>query len=92
MAWKIEVSETAKKQFQKLDKPTAKRLISFLRERLAPLENPRSIGEALKGPELGNLWKYWVGDYRLLCKIEDNAVLILVVRLGNRRDVYKRGS
>ncbi|MFZ3176280.1 MAG: type II toxin-antitoxin system RelE/ParE family toxin [Thiobacillus sp.] len=88
MAWRIEVSETAEKQLAKLDKPVAKRLRSFLVERLAPLDDPRSIGQAL-GSELGEFWKYRVGDWRLICQIKDTKILITVVRLGNRREVYR---
>lgn len=89
MAWQIEVSETAEKQLAKLDKPVAKRLRSFLVERLAPLDDPRSIGQALRGSELGEFWKYRVGDWRLICQIKDAKILITVVRLGNRREVYR---
>ena len=63
--------------------------MSFLHERIASLEDARSIGEALKGARLGQLWKYRVGDYRLIASIEDEAVKILVVKIGNRKEVYK---
>lgn len=89
MAWRIEVSETAEKQLAKLDHAVAKRLRSFLRERLATLDDPRSIGQALRGSELGEFWKYRVGDWRLICRINDTNILITVVRVGNRRDVYR---
>ena len=89
MVWRIEISDTAAKQLVKLDKPVAKRIQIFLRERLMPLDNLRSIGDALKGSELGEFWRYRVGDWRLICKIEDRRILITVLRLGNRRDVYK---
>ena len=89
MAWRIEISDTAAKQLVKLDKPVAKRIQIFLRERLMPLDNLRSIGDALNGSELGEFWRYRVGDWRLICKIEDRRILITVLRLGNRRDVYK---
>ena len=89
MAWRIEVSETAEKQLAKLDKLVAKRLRSFLRERLATLDDPRSIGQALRGSELGEFWKYRVGDWRLVCQIKDEKILITVIRLGNRREVYR---
>ena len=89
MAWRIEVSETAEKQLAKLDKPVAKRLRSFLRERLASLDDPRCIGQALRGSELGEFWKYRVGDWRLVCQIKDAKILITVVRLGNRREIYR---
>ena len=89
MAWQIEVSETAEKQLIKLDHSVAKRLRSFLRERLASLDDPRSIGQALRGSELGEFWKYRVGDWRLICQIKDAKILITVVRLSNRREVYR---
>jgi mRNA interferase RelE/StbE len=89
LVWRIEVSETAEKQLAKLDKPVAMRLRSFLRERLAVLDDPRSIGQALRGSELGEFWKYRVGDWRLICQIKDAKILITVVRLGNRREVYR---
>lgn len=89
MACRIEVSETAEKQLAKLDKPVAKRLRSFLRERLASLDDPRSIGQALRGSELGEFWKYRVGDWRLVCQVKDAKILITVIRLGNRREVYR---
>ena len=89
MAWRIEVSETAEKQLAKLDTSVAKRLRSFLRERLASLDDPRSIGQALRGSELGEFWKYRVGDWRLICQIKDAKILITVVRLGNRSEVYR---
>lgn len=89
MAWQIELSETAEKQLAKLDKPVAKRLLGFMRERLASLDDPRSIGQALRGSELGEFWKYRVGDWRLVCQIKDAKILITVVRLGNRREVYR---
>lgn len=72
-----------------LDPQVARRLSRFLFDRLARLDNPRSIGEALKGSELGDLWKYRAGDYRIIASIEDKLVRILVVRIGNRREVYR---
>lgn len=89
MVWQIELSDTARKSLAKMDKPVAARIRSFLRGRLAELEDPRSIGEALKGSSLGDFWKYRVGDYRIVAQIEDGALRILVVTLGNRREVYR---
>lgn len=90
MAWKIEFDPGAERELSKLDPPIARRLLGFLRDRLATLDDPRSIGEALKGSRLGAFWKYRVGDYRIIASIEDEEVRILVVRIGNRRAVYKR--
>ena len=89
MAWRIELGDAAKKDLAKLDKPVAKRITAFIRERLAVLDDPRSIGDALKGSRLGELWKYRVGDYRIIADIEDGALKILVVKIGNRHEVYR---
>jgi mRNA interferase RelE/StbE len=89
MAWSIELGPKAQHQLGQLDPQVARRISRFLFERIAPLENPRSIGEALKGTELGDLWKYRVGDYRIIASIEDKLIRILVVRIGNRREIYR---
>jgi mRNA interferase RelE/StbE len=89
MPWRVELSATAVGALEKLDPPQRKRILKFLQERLAPLENPRSIGQALHGSRFGEFWKYRVGDYRLISKIEDARVLILVLRIGHRREVYR---
>jgi mRNA interferase RelE/StbE len=88
LAWRIDLTETATKQLSKLDKVEAKRITTFLRQRLATLDNPRSTGKALTGP-LGDLWRYRVGDHRIICEIQDTVLRVLVVKIGNRRDVYK---
>jgi mRNA interferase RelE/StbE len=89
LAWSIELGPRAQRQLKQLDPQVARGLSRFLFERIAPLDDPRSIGEALKGSELGELWKYRVGDYRIIASIEDKLVRILVVRIGNRREVYR---
>ena len=89
MAWKIELSAQADRELGKLDPQQSKRTLKFLRDRLASLDNPRSIGQALHGSELGEFWKYRAGDYRLICKIEDQQMLILVLRAGHRREIYR---
>lgn len=89
MAWSIDLDPRAKHELNRLDPQDARRINRFLNERVASLENPRSIGEALKGTELGELWKYRVGDYRIIASIEDKRVRIVVVRIGNRREVYR---
>ncbi len=89
MAWQIEFEDAAKQDLAKLDKPIARRITTFLRERVAVLEDPRSIGEALKGSKLGAFWKYRVGDYRIISSIDDGVLRVLVVKIGNRREVYR---
>ena len=89
MAWRIEFDRAAERELGKLDPQVAKRILLFLHERVAHLDDPRSIGEALKGSRLGAFWKYRVGDYRIISAIEDGALRILVVKIGNRREVYR---
>ncbi len=89
MAWTIEYTDTAKEQLRKLDKQAARRIVDFMDERVAGSANPRSTGKALTGP-LGNFWRYRVGDYRVICDIRDDAVRVLVVRIGNRKEVYRK--
>ena len=93
MAWQIEFDPSAVKELAKLDKldqPVARRIVQFLRERIAPLTDPRSLGEALRGDELGSFWKYRLGDYRVVAEIIDRRVVIIVVRIGHRREVYRK--
>lgn len=90
MAWRIELDDAARKELARLDNATARRITAFLRERVAPLDDPRSLGQALKGSRLGEFWKYRVGDYRIIASIEDGVLRILVLRIGNRRDVYRQ--
>lgn len=89
MVWRIDISATAEKQLGKLDRPVAQRILDFLRERVAVLDDPRAIGEALRGGTLGEFWKYRVGDWRVICEIQDKQIVITVLSLGNRREVYR---
>ena len=89
MVWRVEIARAAERDLEKLDPQAAKRILLFLHERIAPVQDPRSNGEALKGSKLGELWKYRVGDYRIIASIEDGALRVLVVKIGNRRDVYR---
>lgn len=89
MAWLIEFEAEAEKELKKLDKQVARRIVKFLRERIAVLDDPRRIGAALTGSTLGNYWKYRVGDYRIIADIQDARVCVQVVRLGNRRQIYR---
>lgn len=89
MAWKVELSGQGQRHLDALDRQVARRVLSFLFERVAQLEDPRSIGDALKGSRLGHLWRYRVGDFRVICDLQDNTLTVLVVSIGNRREVYK---
>ncbi|MGB6688053.1 MAG: type II toxin-antitoxin system RelE/ParE family toxin [Terracidiphilus sp.] len=88
MAWTIEYAKTARDQLRKLDRAIARRIVEFIEKRVALRDNPREIGKALSGP-LGDLWAYRVGDYRVLCDIRDGILTILVLQVGNRREVYR---
>ena len=89
MTWQIEFGAAAKRELEKLDKPIARRIVSFLREQVLPLENPRTIGDALKGARLGEFWRYRVGNFRIICRIEDSRLVILVLRVGHPREIYR---
>ena len=88
MAWTIDYADTAKGQLRKLDKQTARRIVDFMDERIAKMENPRSTGKALTGP-LGGLWRYRVGDFRVICDIQDAVLRILVVQVGSRGEISR---
>ena len=75
MAWRIELSGLAQKNLRSLDKQAATRILHFLQDRLAQLEDPRSLGEALKGTKLGEFWKYRVGDYRIIADLQDQELV-----------------
>jgi mRNA interferase RelE/StbE len=88
LAWRIEYTDTARTQLRRLDRDTARRIINYMDERVAVLDAPRSVGQALTGP-LGGLWRYRVGDCRVICDIQDDALRVLVVRVGRRDQVYR---
>ena len=89
MAWRVEIDRAAVRDLDKFDRQAARRILAFLHGRVATLDDPRSIGEAPKGPRLGEFWKYRVGDYRIITRIEDDALRVLVVRVGRRDRVYR---
>jgi len=86
MTWKIELAPAAVKELDKLDRQVGQRIRKFL----VRLDNPRSLGEALHGSKLGEFWKYRVGDFRIICSIEDDRLVVLVLRIGARKEIYKR--
>jgi mRNA interferase RelE/StbE len=89
LAWTIELRAKAEKQLQKLHRKDAQRIIAFLEERLALHDNPGSLGEPLQGSALGAYWRYRVGDYRIICDIQDGKLIVLVVEIGHRSSVYR---
>lgn len=86
--WRIEISKRAFKTLQNLDSATQKLILSYLDERVAKLDNPKTHGKALVG-KLKGLWRYRVGDYRIICRLEKETITILVLDIGHRRDIYK---
>lgn len=88
MAWTVELDARAAKELRALDRPVQARIVRFLRERVAGGDDPRRLGRALKGQSVP-LWRYRVGSYRLVCSIEDERLIVLVVRVSHRRKVYR---
>jgi len=86
--WRVEITRTAEKQIQKLNRTVQESIIRFLRERVQTADNPRQSGRPLHGDK-GGLWRYRVGDYRLICDIQDERITVLVLRVGHRKDVYR---
>ena len=89
MVWTVEISDVAERQLRKLDRPVQKRILDWLDDRIEGCKNPRHFGEPLKGDRAG-FWRYRIGNYRVLCDIQDENVLVLVLTIGHRAQVYKR--
>ncbi len=87
MNWAIEFDGAAHRDLQALDRSIQQRLVQFLRTRIAGSESPRRLGKPLKGDKTG-FWRYRVGDYRIICLIEDDRQVVVVIALGHRRGVY----
>ena len=87
MVWTINYSDRALRALRKMDKQNARRIVDFMDLRIAVAADPRQSGKPLKG-ELGEFWRYRVGDYRILCEIRDDELVILAATIGHRRDVY----
>lgn len=85
MAWAVEFDPDAVKGLKKLDKQVQAHIMEFLRERLTRLANPRELGEALAGSKLGNYWKYRMGDWCIICDLQDQRIVVRVLRVGDRR-------
>lgn len=88
MGWRIEFTAEARKRLRKIDRGDAKRIRDYLRRRVEVLENPRQLGKALKG-RFSELWRYRVGEYRVICELQDRKLVILVLRIGHHKNVYR---
>ena len=89
MGWTVEVGSFAEKQLRKLDRPIQQRLIDWFEDRIEGCKNPRHFGEPLRG-EMAGLWRYRVGDYRIICEIQDQQLVVLALAVGHRREIYLR--
>lgn len=87
MVWTINYSDQAFKSLRKMDKQNARRIVDFMDRRIAVLDDPRQSGKPLNG-ELGEFWRYRVGDFRVLCEIRDDELVILAAIIGHRREIY----
>jgi mRNA interferase RelE/StbE len=88
LAWTVEINVTAEKQLRKLDRPIQKRLLDWLDERISGCKDPRHFGEPLRG-DLTGLWRYRVGDFRIICEIQDQQLIVLALAIGHRREIYR---
>jgi mRNA interferase RelE/StbE len=88
LSWRVEISDIAERQLKKLDRPVQKRILQYLSDRIEGCKNPRHFGEPLKGGFSG-FWRYRIGDYRVICEILDEGVIVLVLTIGHRREVYR---
>jgi mRNA interferase RelE/StbE len=89
LAWTVEIADTAERQLRKLDPQIRKRILDWLDDRIEGCKNPRHFGEALKGGKAG-FWRYRIGDYRVICDIQDGRLVVLALAVGHRREVYRR--
>ena len=87
MAWKIEFAESAQKELKALDRKAQRDITNYLRNRIATDEDPRRFGDPLR-KSLSGLWKYRVGNYRIICDIQNDVLIVLVIRIGHRSKVY----
>ena len=87
-SWRVEYSDSAKRQLRKLDNSVRQMIERFVK-RLPNYPTPRTIGKALRG-EFAGMWRYSVDDYRLICSIQDDVLVVEVIKIGHRREVYKQ--
>lgn len=88
MAWTVEFQRSAAKQLRALDRPIQRRILAYFRIQILPADDPRKLGKALSGDK-GGLWRYRIGDYRAISKLEDDKLVVLVLEVGHRREVYR---
>lgn len=89
MAWKIEFTAAAQHDLKKIDSTNAKRILIYLTTRVAAADDPRSLGSRLKGTEFEGVWRFRVGDYRILTRMERNILTVIIIEIGHRREIYR---
>jgi len=89
LVWIIKYTESSSKQLKKLDQQTVLRILDYMDERVAVLDDPRTLGKKLKGPMMGEYWRYRVGDIRVICDIENGQMMVLVIEISDHREVYR---
>lgn len=87
-AWTVEFDDRARRELRKLDAKTQQTILRYLRERIAGADDPRRFGKPLR-MNLAGLWRYRISDYRLICRLEDNRLVVLVLQVGHRREIYE---
>ncbi|ARN84312.1 type II toxin-antitoxin system RelE family toxin [Candidatus Nucleicultrix amoebiphila] len=85
--WKVVFTTKSEKTFFKLEVKVQKQIQGYLRTKIATSMNPRRLGKPLSG-KLSGFWRYRVGDYRLICSIQDDELIVLMVTIGHRKDIY----
>jgi len=88
LAWTVEFQSSAAQQLRKLDRAVRQRILAYFRNRVLAADDPRKSGKSLTGDK-GGLWRYRIGDYRAICKLEDERLVVLVLEIGHRREVYR---
>jgi mRNA interferase RelE/StbE len=89
VTWKIKYTEIAAKQMKKLDKSISNQIDTYLNKRVAKQKNPRMFGKPLLHEKSG-LWRYRIENYRIICQIQDHELIVLVVRVGHRKQIYNK--
>jgi len=87
LSWTVEFDAKVEKELKKLDRNVSKKILKYIDERIIQQEDPRVFGKELRGT-LGGLWRYRVENYRIICRLEDDRMLVLVVRIGHRKNIY----
>lgn len=88
MAWIVSINNIAEKQLQKLDKAVQKRILDYLDDRIDGCKDPRHFGEPLKGNKSG-YWRFRIGDYRVICELQEHVLVVLALNIGHRKDIYR---